>query len=159
MSETSRRATATGPAAGDRVLHDLLCFDLYSLSRTVTALYRPVLEPHGLTYPQYLVLVTLTRLGASSIGDIARATRLDHGTLTPLLRRMADRGVLTLDRSPTDARSVTVSLTPEGEALKPLLHEAQCHLGDALGLTEPQVRRLQSTLHHLADHLDNSTVD
>ena len=142
-----------------RVLDDLLCFDLYSLSRMVTALYRPVLDPHGLTYPQYLVLVTLTRLGPCSIGDIARATRLDHGTLTPLLRRLADRGLLTLDRSATDARSVTVALTPEGESLKPVLHEARCHLGNALGLTEPQVRRLQSTLHQLADHLDNRSAD
>jgi DNA-binding MarR family transcriptional regulator len=138
-----------------RVLHDLLCFDLYSLSRMVTALYRPVLEPHGLTYPQYLVLVSLTRLGACSIGDIGRATRLDHGTLTPLLRRLADRGLLTLDRSATDARSVTVALTPDGEALRPVFHEAQCHLGESLGLTEQQVRRLQTTLHQLTDHLDN----
>ena len=136
------------------VLDDLLCFDLYSLSRTVTGLYRPVLEPHGLTYPQFLVLVVLARRGPSSIGEIGRATRLDHGTLTPLLRRMADRGLLALERSSGDARSVTVSLTAEGEALRPVLHEAQCHLGEALGMTEPQVRRLQASLHKLADHLD-----
>jgi len=138
----------------DRVLHDLLCFDLYSLSRLVTSLYRPVLEPHGLTYPQYLVLTALTRLGTCSIGDIGRATRLDHGTLTPLLRRMADRGLLTLDRSAADARSVTVSLTSEGEALGPVLHEARCHLGESLGMTEQEVRRLQTTLHQLTDRLD-----
>ena len=137
-----------------RVLDDLLCFDLYSLSRTVTGLYRPVLEPHGLTYPQFLVLVVLIRSGPSSIGDIGRATRLDHGTLTPLLRRMADRGLLRLERSPDDARSVTASLTAEGEGLRPVLHEAQCHLGEALGMTEPQVRRLQASLHKLAAHLD-----
>ncbi|MGW7682839.1 MarR family winged helix-turn-helix transcriptional regulator [Kribbella sp. NPDC054772] len=138
----------------DRVLHDLLCFDLYSLSRLVTALYRPVLEPHGLTYPQYLVLTSLTRLGTCSIGDIGRATRLDHGTLTPLLRRLADRGLITLDRSATDARSVTVSLTPEGEALRPVLHEAYCHVGESLGMTDTEVQRLQSTLHQLTDRLD-----
>ncbi|MFG1905171.1 MarR family winged helix-turn-helix transcriptional regulator [Kribbella sp. NPDC048928] len=138
----------------DRVLGDLLCFDLYSLSRLVTSLYRPVLEPHGLTYPQYLVLTTLTRLGTCSIGDIGRATRLDHGTLTPLLRRLADRGLLTLDRSASDARSVTVSLTPEGEALGPVLYEAYCHVGESLGMTEQQVQRLQSTLHQLTTHLD-----
>ena len=138
----------------ERVLDDLLCFDLYSLSRTVTGLYRPVLEPHGLTYPQFLVLVVLIRTGPSSIGDIGRATRLDHGTLTPLLRRMADRGLLRLERSPDDARSVTASLTADGEALRPVLHEAQCHLGEALGMTEPQVRRLQASLHRLAAHLD-----
>ena len=138
----------------NRVLGDLLCFDLYSLSRLVTSLYRPVLEPHGLTYPQYLVLTTLTRLGTCSIGDIGRATRLDHGTLTPLLRRLADRGLLTLDRSASDARSVTVSLTPEGDALRPVLHEAYCHVGESLGMTEQQVQRLQSTLHQLTTRLD-----
>lgn len=138
----------------NRVLHDLLCFDLYSLSRLVTSLYRPVLEPHGVTYPQYLVLTVLTRLGTCSIGDIGRATRLDHGTLTPLLRRMADRGLLTLDRSAADARSVTVSLTSEGEALGPVLHKARCHLGESLGMTEQEVRRLQTTLHQLTDRLD-----
>ena len=137
-----------------RVIDDLLCFDLYSLSRTVTGIYRPVLEPHGLTYPQYLVLVALTRLGTSSIGDIGRATRLDHGTLTPLLRRMSDRGLVSLQRSVADARSVTVALTKAGEDLGPVLHEAQCHLGDSLGMTEAQVRELQVTLHRLADHLD-----
>ena len=100
---------------GDRVLDDLLCFDLYSISRTITGLYRPVLEPAGLTYPQFLVLVTLTRVGPSPIGEIGRATRLDHGTLTPLLRRLAERGLLSLDRSPTDARSAaddTVTVRP-----------------------------------------------
>ena len=137
-----------------RVLDDLFCFDLYSLSRTVTGLYRPVLEPHGLTYPQFLVVVVLLRSGPSSIGDIGRATRLDHGTLTPLLRRMADRGLLRLERSPGDARSVTVSLTAEGEALRPVMREAQCHIGEALGMSEQQVRRLQASLHKLADHLD-----
>jgi DNA-binding MarR family transcriptional regulator len=140
----------------DRVLHDLLCFDLYSLSRLVTALYRPVLEPHGLTYPQYLVLTSLTRLGTCSIGDIGRSTRLDHGTLTPLLRRLADRGLITLDRSITDARSVTVSLTSEGDALRPVLYEAYCHVGESLGMTEAEVQQLQSTLHQLTDRLDPS---
>jgi DNA-binding MarR family transcriptional regulator len=144
----------TAAAPDQKVLDDLLCFDLYSLSRTVTGLYRPVLEPHGLTYPQYLVLVALTRLGPSSIREIGRTTRLDHGTLTPLLRRMADRGLVALERSAGDARSVTVSLTADGEAMRPVLHDAQCHIADSLGMTEQQVRRLQGTLHKLADHLD-----
>jgi MarR family transcriptional regulator, organic hydroperoxide resistance regulator len=142
----------------ESVLDDLLCFDLYSLSRTITGLYRPVLEPHGLTYPQYLVLVVLTRRGACSIGDIGRATRLDHGTLTPLLRRMADRGLVTLARAPGDARSVTVTLAEGGRALEPVLHDAQCHIGEALGMSEQQVRRLQGSLHRLAAHLDEASA-
>jgi DNA-binding MarR family transcriptional regulator len=135
------------------VLEDLLCFDLYSLSRMVTGLYRPVLEPHGLTYPQYLVLVTVTRLGTCSIGDIGRATRLDHGTLTPLLRRLAGRGLISLKRSAADARSVSVTLTGDGEALRPVLDEARCHIVAALGMTEAEMRRLQAALHKLAGRL------
>ncbi len=143
----------------ERVLGDLLCFDLYSLSRTVTALYRPVLEPHGLTYPQYLVLVVLTRRGPSTIKQIGHAARLDHGTLTPLLRRMADRDLVRLERAPRDGRSVTVSLTEQGRALEPVLHEAQSRLGAALGLDEPALHELQRSLHALADHLDDVAAD
>ncbi|MXG88926.1 MarR family transcriptional regulator [Nocardioides sp. YIM 123512] len=132
----------------------MLCFDLYSLSRTITGLYRPVLEPHGLTYPQYLVLVVLARQGRSTIGEIGRTTRLDHGTLTPLLRRMADRGLLTLERNPVDRRSVVVDLATQGEALRPVLHDAQCRIADALGMTEDELRTLQGSLQRLADHLD-----
>jgi DNA-binding MarR family transcriptional regulator len=137
-----------------RVLGDLLCFDLYSISRTVTGRYRAVLEPAGLTYPQFLVLVTLTRVGPTTIGEIGRATRLDHGTLTPLLRRLADRGLLSLERSSTDARTVTVSLTSAGEAMRPVLHDAECYIRDSLGLSVEELSELQGALHRLADHLD-----
>ncbi len=143
----------------ERVLGDLLCFDLYSLSRAVTASYRPVLDPYGLTYPQYLVLVVLSRLGPSTIKEIGRTARLDHGTLTPLLRRMADRDLVRLERAPRDGRSVTVSLTAQGEALRPVLHDAQCRLGAVLGLGEPELQSLQRSLHQLADHLDDVAAD
>lgn len=145
--------TAARPDADAAVLRDLLCFDLYSLSRTITGLYRPVLEPHGLTYPQYLVLVVLARRGTSTIGEIGETTRLDHGTLTPLLRRMADRGLLTLERNPVDRRSVVVELTAQGEALKPVLHDAQCRITDALGMSESDLQALQGSLQRLSDHL------
>jgi DNA-binding MarR family transcriptional regulator len=146
----------TEPALRDSVLQDLLCFDLYSLSRTITGLYRPVLEPHGLTYPQYLVLVVLARRGSSTIGEIGETTRLDHGTLTPLLRRMAERGLLTLTRNPADRRSVVVDLAPQGETLRPVLHDAQCHIADALGMSEAELQALQGSLQRLAQHLDEA---
>ncbi len=140
------------------VLGDLLCFDLYSLSRTVTGRYRAVLEPAGLTYPQFLVLVTLARRGPSTIGEIGRATRLDHGTLTPLLRRLADRGLLSLERSESDARAVTVALTAAGQAMRPVLADAECYIRDALGLSAEELSELQGALHRLADHLDTGAV-
>ena len=60
---------------------------------------------------------------------------------------------LTVERGLADGRAVTVSLTADGEALRPVLHEAQCHIGDALGMSEQELHELQSSLHRLADHL------
>src|SRR4051812_33183077 len=101
--------TAT-PQATPEELDELLCFDLYAVSRAVTAAYRPILGELGLTYPQYLVLVVLWAREQVPIKELAAALRLDHATLTPLLRRMADAGLLARTRSTTDERSVTVSL-------------------------------------------------
>jgi DNA-binding MarR family transcriptional regulator len=105
----------------------------------------------GLTYPQFLVLICLARAGRCSITDLARMTRLDHGTLSPLLRRMADRALITLDRSTADARTVIVALTDRGVALQPTLNDAHCQVRQALGLSPTEMRRLHDTLSHLAD--------
>jgi DNA-binding MarR family transcriptional regulator len=136
------------------LLEDMLCFDLYAASRAMTAVYRPLLDAHGLTYPQYLVLVVLWRGGASPIREIGAALRLDHGTLTPLLRRMEERGLVTRERGSADGRSVTVALGPGGEDLRPFFDEVQCAVRGALGLSPDQVESLQSTLRALTRTLD-----
>jgi DNA-binding MarR family transcriptional regulator len=132
-----------------RTLDELICFDLYAASRAVTALYRPLLEPLGLTYPQYLVLTALQPGEPVSVRDVGQSLELDHGTLTPLLRRMEASGLLTRTRSRDDERRVDVELTDEGEALRGRFDEVQCVVAEGMGLTTAQVHDLQTTLRTL----------
>lgn len=130
-------------------LADQLCFDLYAASRAVTAAYRPVLAALGLTYPQYLVLIVLWERESCTVREIADALRLDHGTLTPLLRRMEVSGLVARHRDHTDERFVVVSLSTKGDDLRRHANRIQCDMKDALGLSEAQFGDLQDTLRTL----------
>jgi DNA-binding MarR family transcriptional regulator len=144
--------TASRPAPTPvRGLDELLCFDLYAASRAVTALYRPMLERLGLTYPQYLVLVTLRPGRPASVKDVADALRLDHGTLTPLLRRMEAAGLITRRRSDVDERRVELGLTGAGEALRLRFDDVQCVVAEAVGLDPDAFRSLQASLKTLTE--------
>ncbi len=136
---------------GSRIaaLDGLLCFDLYVASRAVTALYRPMLDELHLTYPQYLVLRLLHADGTLTMSQLARELRLDHGTLTPLLRRMQASGLVTRRRSAVDERVVQIGITAAGEQLHERFGDLQCRVDAAMGLTEPAARKLQSTLRLL----------
>lgn len=104
------------------VLDEQICFALYSASRAITARYRDLLDPLGLTYPQYLVLSVLWHVEPVTVTYLGERLHLDSGTLSPLLRRMEAAGLLTRKRPPNDERSVQVSLTEAGSALR---HEAR----------------------------------
>lgn len=100
-----------------------VCFLLYAASRRMTAIYRPLLEGLGLTYPQYLVMLVLWERGTSSVpslavGELGDRLQLDSGTLTPLLKRMQQQGLIERHRNPDDERQVRISLTPAGQALR-----------------------------------------
>ncbi len=95
-----------------------MCFALSAGARGMVALYRPLLEPLGITHPQYLVLLALWQDDAagttSTVGDLAARLHLDAGTLSPLLKRLESLGYVRRSRSPDDGRQVRVTLTPEG---------------------------------------------
>lgn len=95
-----------------------ICFPLYAASNLINRLYRPVLSELGLTYPQYLVMLALWEHSPRTVGALGEALYLDSGTLTPLLKRMEQAGLVTRQRDPEDERRVQVSLTQEGQALK-----------------------------------------
>jgi DNA-binding MarR family transcriptional regulator len=95
-----------------------VCFALALASRTVIALYRPLLEPMGLTHPQYLVMLALWEHDPRSGRELARLLQLDPGTLTPLLKRLEQGGLLRRERDRADERSLAVTLTPAGRALR-----------------------------------------
>ena len=94
-------------------LDDQLCFKLYAASRAVIRSYKPLLEPLGLTYPQYLVMLVLWEHDAAMpVGAVGSDLQLDSGTLTPLLKRLEQAGLVQRTRDVADERRVLVSLTP-----------------------------------------------
>ena len=138
--------TATRPATE---LSELLCFDLYSATRAMTALYRPLLTPLGLTYPQYLVLVVLWKVRSTPVKALTEALRLDYGTLSPLLQRLERDGLITRERRGADERSVTVGLTTAGAALQFRARGIPDAICAALELDGPQIRDLQTALRQI----------
>ncbi|MFD9668552.1 MarR family winged helix-turn-helix transcriptional regulator [Rhodococcus sp. NPDC059968] len=127
-------------------LNNMVCFNLHAASRAVTAVYRSLLEPLGLTYPQYLVLATLWECGNLSVGELIQRLQLDYGTMTPLLKRMEKRGLVHRTRNPKDERTVIVSLAPDGEVLRthsPGIYQAIC---DTFEFTPERAQAAQSVL-------------
>jgi len=99
-------------------LDDQLCFALYSASRAVIRTYAPLLQPLGLTYPQYLVMLVLWERDGAQVGQLGERLGLDSGTLTPLLRRLAHQGLVERRRGEDDERVVRIHLTAAGRALR-----------------------------------------
>jgi len=154
------------PASNDRRaldrellrLDNQVCFALYAASRRIIRAYRPLLDELGLTYPQYLVLLVLwgwrhERAADTTVRALGERLDLDSGTLTPLLRRLEDKGLLVRDRSHDDERELTLSLTAAGRALErrarriPLLLLAQSPLPpQELFALRDQLKRLAPPL-------------
>ena len=117
----SKRKT-TDPAASDLFLSNQLCFALYAASLAMSKAYRPLLAPLGLTYPQYVVMMALWQHRSVTAGALAQAVALDAGTLVPLVRKLVARGLVLRQRSGEDDRSVILSLTTAGSALRQQAH-------------------------------------
>ncbi len=113
-------------------LDNQLCFRLYTASRLLTQAYHPLLSKHGLTYPQYLVLLILWEKDAQPVNDIAKRLFLETNTVTPLLQRMEKEGVLTRRKGEKDARQMIVSLTKKGKDLQKKLAEVPFTVGNAV---------------------------
>jgi DNA-binding MarR family transcriptional regulator len=95
-----------------------VCFALVLASRSVLSIYRPLLEPMGLTHPQYLVMLALWDQSSLSVREIGDLLGLDSPTLSPLLKRLAGAGLVTRTRSDDDERRLTIELTPRGRDLR-----------------------------------------
>jgi DNA-binding MarR family transcriptional regulator len=127
-------------------LDDMICFQLYAASRGMTALYRPLLDPHHLTYPQYLVLRVLWHDGPTSVRDLGQALSLDSGTLSPLLKRLESQGLINRSRSHTDERVVIVATTTAGADLREQIGDLTQRLVCATGLTMDELTQLHQLL-------------
>ena len=133
---------------------NMFCFALYSATQAMQQVYRPLLDPLGLTYPQYLVLTALwTEDGGLTVGGIGHRIGLDSSTLTPLLKRMEAAGLVTRTRNPEDERQVRVTLTPEGRALEArAAHVPGCVLART-GLDAAGLGRLRDEINALSARL------
>ena len=113
-------------------LENQLCFRLYTASRLITQAYHPLLSEHGLTYPQYLVLLVLWEKDAQPVNDIAKRLLLETNTVTPLLKRMEAEGIVTRTQGTKDARQTIVKLTAKGRGLKEKLMDVPEAIGSAV---------------------------
>ena len=126
-----------------------MCFALYAASRAVTNLYRPLLDPLNLTYPQYLVMMLLWERGKCSVKEIGTVLQLDYGTLTPLLKRLENGGLLQRDRDPDDERSVRVTPTEKGRALRARTQGIPEAIGRVIDLPDQEFEATRLTLRRL----------
>lgn len=113
-------------------LDNQLCFRLYTASRMITQAYHPLLGEHGLTYPQYLVLLVLWEKDAQPVNVIAKRLLLETNTVTPLLQRMEKEGILTRTKGKQDARQMIVTLTKKGKDLQEKLSCVPFTVGNAV---------------------------
>ena len=134
-------------------LDSKLCFVLYAASRAMTAAYGPLLQPLGLTYPQYLGMVVLWEADGVSVKAVGERLQLDSGTLTPLLKKLEARGLVTRARDEKDARVVRVKLTRTGRALERKARSIPSALACQLDITLPAVARLREELTALTQTL------
>lgn len=135
-------------------LDNQLCFALYAASRALIRTYRERLEPLGLTYPQYLVLLVLWEHDSATVSQIGDRLLLDSGTLTPLLKRMEAAGFVERVRGVRDEREVSILLTPQGIALRGEVIEARKFVAGRLAMTEPDILALRSELLSIVERLE-----
>ncbi|MEU5723882.1 MarR family transcriptional regulator [Micromonospora sp. NPDC047738] len=127
-------------------LEQQVCFALSVAARGVVAVYRPLLEPMGLTHPQYLVMLALWQHGPLSVRDLSRLLQLDPGTLSPLLKRLEASGYLQRERNPADERSLAVTLTVKGRALRSQAERIPPAIVERLGMPLDDLRKLHAAL-------------
>lgn len=135
-------------------LKDHVCFKLYALSRQLTTMYRPLLAELGLTYPQYLVMLVLWEEKLLSVKALGERLYLDSGTLTPLLKRLQQKELLTRKRDPADERSVLIELTDAGKKMQ---QKARCipeELNKTFGLDDEGYQQIKSKLDQMLMQLN-----
>ena len=132
---------------------DMLCFALHSASHAMHAAYAPLLQPLGLTYPQYLVLTSLSARDGQTVGQLGAEVRLDSNTLTPLLKRMETAGWLHRNRDSKDERQVRLSLTDSGRDLATAAAGVPRAFAEKTGLQQSELADLRDILAALRDRL------
>lgn len=142
----------------DLRLDQQLCFAVYSASHAFTRFYKPLLAQLGVTYPQYLVLLTLWEDNGLTVTAIGDRLLLDSGTLTPVLKRLEALGFVTRTRSTADERQVIVQLTERGAALQDVARTFPTRLLDASECSGDQLDAMRRALFELRKNLDKAAA-
>ncbi|WP_417886260.1 MarR family winged helix-turn-helix transcriptional regulator [Zunongwangia sp.] len=130
-------------------LENQLCFPLYTASRLVIQAYQPMLKELDLTYPQYLVLMVLWEEDQVNLRTVAEKLQLQSNTLTPLLKRLQQRGFIERKRSETDERNIVITLTSKGRALKNKACDVPSLLAEQLPLSIDEAKELYRLLYKM----------
>jgi DNA-binding MarR family transcriptional regulator len=138
------------------ILDDQLCFALYSTSHAMSRAYREPLKRLGLTYPQYLVMLVLWEEDGISVSSVGQRLFLDSATLTPLLKRLEGMQLVERKRDATDERSVRVTLTESGRAIKREARRVPLEIAKAMGDSMHDVVDLKTRIEVLRDNLKRS---
>jgi DNA-binding MarR family transcriptional regulator len=139
-------------------LDNQLCFAIYACSREITKLYQPYLEKLGVTYSQYLVLIVLWEREECTVKELGEALYLDSGTLTPLLKRLQNAGLIDRKRSTQDERKVLISLTSEGSVLRERALSVPGCIQDKTSMTKDQIGSLLFQFNDLLDRVHQANV-
>lgn len=145
----SRDATAGG-------LDAMLCFAIYGAAHAFTRAYKPLLEPLGLTYPQYLVMMALWAEDGQKVKMLGDRLGLDSGTLSPLLKRLEQSGLVKRKRDAEDERQVKITLTTQGLELKERASGVMAEIGKATGCSLQEVAALREALVGLTERLESA---
>ena len=143
---TSQTPTVSLDPGDPLALERQVCFALSVAARNVVAVYRPVLEPLGLTHPQYLVMLALWQHGQLSVKDLSGLLQLDPGTLSPLLKRLEAAGLLRRERDPKDQRNLALALTDKGQALRAEAEKIPAGIVERLGMPIEELMALHGAL-------------
>lgn len=140
-------------------IDNALCFAIYSTNHAITRAYKPVLDKHGLTYPQYLVLLVLWERDGRTVSGIGDRLFLESSTLTPLLKRLEAAGFVRRERSKDDERQVVVRLTKEGQALHEKLADVPDHMLRLFGCGSEGAERIRAEVAELRDNIGKAEAE
>lgn len=134
-------------------LENQLCFPLYAAAKEIVGKYHDVLEELNLTYTQYIVMMVLWNSDSINVKELGKRVYLDSGTLTPLLKKLENKGYIKRNRDKIDERNVFVSLTKEGIALKDKAINVPSTIGECIPLSLEEAKTLYSLLYKVLDNL------
>ena len=132
-------------------LSQQLCFPLYACSREMIKLYKPYLDELGLTYTQYFTMMVLWEHKAMTVKALGQELYLDSGTLTPLLKKLEEKGLVTRRRSDLDERNLIVTITELGEAMRDQALHIPAEMTKCINLPKEDIRDLYRMLHQLLE--------